>query len=174
MTQQEQLMQYKSKLPKFWKDVYILAEEYKYDRRTAIFLTRMALGDMPWIAYKAAWPEKSEGYKVVALKAKSDQIVRTDEAETFMKEVRDLCQRVYNMPEYTWDWSLKDSERTLRYMIDVSEETITAYGIVTPALSNALLQAVRELNRMYSIGGENVSLQLVKQVVFSGEELLED
>ena len=168
------LDRYKSKLPEFWKDVYILATEYEYDKQKATFLTRIALGDMPWVAYKHAYPEQSKGYKVVALKGKSDQIVRDEKAQAFMDDVRDLCQRVYNMPDLSWDWTFKDSERTLRYMIDVSEETISAYGVVTPALSSTLLQSVRELNKMYSIGGENVNLSLVKQVVFGGEQELED
>ena len=158
----------------FWCEVkeYIAGRGITFEE--AKLAVRMMCGTPGWEATSVVYPERSN-CSVMERKVFADDIYKREEIQDFVKWAKVRSQELYALDISAWDWSFKDSEMTLRLLIACSEEQLKKLnGVVNVSLSNTILGAIRELNKMYEYDGTSYKADKAKAVIFLHEDMLED
>jgi hypothetical protein len=135
---------------------------------------RIMCGSSPWDAWLYVHPEDAH-LGVIARKEKADGVYQQDSINDFVRWAKQRSAELYALDLKAWDWSFKDSEMSLRLLIACSEEQLKQLkGNVTQTISNTMLGAIRELNKMYEYDGANYYAEKARAVIFLHEDALED
>ena len=135
---------------RFWVEASAEAKRLDLSLATARVIVRCVYGTPPWEAYSEV--AKNEIYVSVATRKKEvETILRTDAGKQFANWVAKYGEALFKFDhdDAPWTWSFREATLTLRYIVAVSEESIDRAGLVTQTASNAVLGAVKELNKMY-------------------------
>ena len=158
----------------FWSVVREYIDERGITFDDAKLAIRMMCGTPGWEAVSIVHPERSN-QSVMERKVFADDIYKREEIQDFVKWAKVRSQELYALDISAWDWSFKDSEMTLRLLIACSEEQLKKLnGVVNVSLSNTILGAIRELNKMYEYDGTSYKADKAKAVIFLHEDMLED
>ena len=158
----------------FWSEVREYIDERGITFDDAKLAIRMMCGTPGWEATAIVYPERSE-QTVVERKEFADAIYKREEIQELVKWAKIRSQELYALDISAWDWSFKDSEMALRLLIACSEEQLKKLnGVVNVSLSNTILGAIRELNKMYEYDGTSYKADKAKAVIFLHEDMLED
>ena len=160
----------------FWTEVDEYCEAYNISEVDAQLAVRIMCGDAPWDAWKQLHPEwEAEKLSTVQCKVKADAVYKRDDMREFVRWAKARSIELCALDLSTWDWSFKDSEMALRLLIACGEEQMIALdGLVLPSVSTAIINAVRELNKMHDIGTANTYADKARAVIFLNEDSLED
>ena len=158
----------------FWAEVneYIGQRNIAYDdARLAI---RIMCGTPTWDAWSYVYPEDAN-LRVIERKELADAVWIRDDIHDLVKWAKQRSAELYALDLKAWDWSFKDSEMALRLLIACSEEQLAqTQGTITPTISNTMIQAIKELNKMYEYDGTAYKADKAKAVIFLHEDALED
>lgn len=158
----------------FWHEVDEYISQANISSNDAKLAVRMMCGTPSWEAWALLHPEDAS-LPVVERKELGDEVYRREEIYEFVRWAKQRSTELYALDLKAWDWSFKDSEMSLRLLIACSEEQLKkCNGVVTQVISNAMLGAIRELNKMYEYDGANYYADKAKAVIFLHEDELED
>ena len=104
----------------------------------------------------------------------AENLLNRQKVKTFKSWVRERSQELYALNLREYDWSFKDSETELRYVLDTAKQQLEVGKVLTQDVASAILNSVKELNAMYKYNGNNFDVTKAKMVIFMGEDTLED
>jgi hypothetical protein len=169
---------------KFWDEARIRAAELGVLPEDMQLAGLQICGMPPWTAMQRLLlngtyggrieVENLEPEDIQELRKMAETILNAEATVQLKNWMRKRSEELYVLDLQEYDWKRKDSEIELRFLIDMSKQTLAKTKTISQTLANTILNAVRELNQMYKFTGSSFDVSKAKAVLFVGEDQLED
>jgi len=169
---------------KFWDEARIKAAELGVLPEDMQLAGLQICGMPPWTAMQRLLLNGTYGGRIEVtnlepediqeLRRMAETILNAESTVQLKNWMRKRSEELYVLDLQEYDWKRKDSEIELRFLIDMSKQTLAKTKTISQTLANTILNAVRELNQMYKFTGSNFDIGKAKAVLFVGEDQLED
>ena len=164
---------------RFWRE----AKEKCVELGLSLFEAKLALltlcGMTPWQALIQLSTDENfdrslfqSNETISQLRPLAEKFLARQAVKNFKVWARDHAEKLYSLDLQAYDWSFKDAENELRYLLDIAKERIALERRLTPATANSIINAVKELNAMHKFSGNNFNVSNTKAVIFVGEDAL--